>query len=655
MEEHNSNLHRGSHPAGYPSLTQSVANGPFEKQGMNLREISHPLSSHLSRRRATSQIASPIVDFDVAVAEKPYKKPQNNHPVDKLHSYYITNPRSPDLAWYLTKEKSDSNSREYEVERVPVHVVQIRQNRIGYLIEAADRDDITLAAGHRPVSWTPKCRNGWSTTPASSTERAAIHADVEPCKRVNRFNRCSSDEDIKTPLHDEPNITVGRRDIPLITKNIIHQLHKVGLPDRLFGTISCIGNGEATCSEDERDLENAIETTLLQFRTSPQCVGMTEAHHGEILPPQGKMAPQFSLENEHPCIRLRPSVVADPAITLSTPQTSFTAADANHKHDGAQKERQREAPTVTTLVSPQSAVPITWTEDGGHLGEPFESSATASSPSNEDPESTSQTCRPSSCRDHSQDQDLEASQSSLGASSIASTITSFPKLLSRHCTREWIRPITNLEDIYHKASDDSHYQPVDAHADLLSHHHMPFSESPFTMPWPGDGFQSRTTSSYLNNEALNARRSTVSQPLKGTKEFGSQIGSAAHRRRSAPADNSKTMTLHDHFLPNILGKFFIIKRKKAPRSPDSQETEYSGALPPYNSPVPDHMPVSTPETETGSSKGHTPTVSVEDRLKIHEALVGGSAVVDTRRRDTCSEDNRPHVCEEDMENRVMND
>lgn len=41
---------------------------------------------------------------------------------------------------------------------------------------------------------------------------------------------------------------------------------------------------------------------------------------------------------------------------------------------------------------------------------------------------------------------------------------------------------------------------------------------------------------------------------------------------------------------------------------------------------------------------------------MYDVLVGGSVAADRRRhRDTCSEDNRPHVCEDDMENRVLND
>ncbi|KAL7787905.1 hypothetical protein V8C37DRAFT_411896 [Trichoderma ceciliae] len=665
MEEHNSNLDRASKPASCPSLAQisaSANTGSFEKRGMAFEEASRRPSSHLpsnmscmSRRRATSQIASPIVDFDVAIAEKPYKKRQSSQPAEAPKCYYIINPRVPGLAWYLTKGKSNSNPHGYQVERVPTHLVHTRQNHMGYLIETDCRDEGTPAAEEWPVTWTPKCRNAWSTTAAPSAEKTAIDIVANPGKRVNRFERRDLEGDIKRLLHDESNVIVDRRDIPLITKSIIHQLHTVrpqGPQGRFCITRDCKGNDEEASSSEERDLENVIEAALLDFRRSTQSGDITEAD-GEGVARQSKMPARIELESESRRIKLRPSVVADPAMTLSIPQTSFTGADANRKHNVATEGWQRETPTMTTLVSPQSVTAITWTKHGGHFGEPSESPATTDSPSDENSEGTSQTRRTSSCHGHSQDRELETSQVSLGASSIASTITSFPKLLSRHCTREWIRPLANLEDLHHRTSTDLYYQGVDSRLDRPSHHHMPPNENPLPLSWASDSFWPSKASGYFTNEAPDARHSTVSQPsLTNVKSFGRQIGSAAHRRRSAPACDSKAPALQDHFLPSILGKLFVGRKKGAPGSPDSKETMDSGAKAPYNSPAHGHMPVDTPKSGHGSFTERTPAVSVEDRARIHEVLVGGAAVVDRRRRDTCSEDNRPHVCEDDIDNRV---
>lgn len=38
-----------------------------------------------------------------------------------------------------------------------------------------------------------------------------------------------------------------------------------------------------------------------------------------------------------------------------------------------------------------------------------------------------------------------------------------------------------------------------------------------------------------------------------------------------------------------------------------------------------------------------------DNLGIYEALTGSKMVVGRKRHDTCSEDNQPHVCENDMD------
>ncbi|KAM0265673.1 hypothetical protein ACHAQJ_000107 [Trichoderma viride] len=658
MEEYNSHPDCGSKPASYPSAAQdsaSVNKESVEKQGITFEETSRPLSSHLppnmSRRRATSQIASPIVNFDVAIAEKPYKQRQTSQPAEGPKCYYIINPRVPGVAWFLTKEKSNSNTHGYEVENVPTHLVHIRQNHIGYLVETANRDEMTSTARNRPVSWTPKCQNGWSTEAASSPEKAAVDTEAKPGKRVNRFERNDAEGDIESSLHNESSVVVDRRDIPLITKSIFHQLQAIRPQERFCARSGCIESDEASSSQ-QRDLENAIEAALLEVRTSAQCGGKTKMDEEEVAP-QSKMLAQFEPENQTRRINPRPSVVADPTITLSIPQTSFAITHASNKHNGAREEWQREMPTMTTLVSPQSTTAITWTKNGGHFGEPSESPTTTDSLSDENSESTSQTRRTSSCLDHSQDQKLDASQASLGASSVASTITSFPKLLSRHCTREWIKPVANLEDLHQRASTELYYQGAGSHADRLSHHHTPFDESPFPESWASDDLQSRNASGYFTSKAPSARRSTVSQPaLPYEKSFGSQIGSAAHRRRSAPAYDSKTPTLQDHFLPSILSKFFHSSNKETPGSPDSKESTHSGALAPYNSPAHGHLSVNTPKSGNGSFVERSPTVSWEDRAGIQEVLVGGTAAVDRRRRHTCSEDNRPHVCEGDIDNRV---
>ncbi|RFU76733.1 d-xylulose reductase a [Trichoderma arundinaceum] len=608
----------------------------------------------MARRRATSQIASPIVDFDVAIAEKPFKKRQSSQPVEDPKCYYIVNPRTPNLAWYLTKGKDNSKSHEYEVEKVPTHLVRIRQNRIGYLIETANGDEVAAAAGERPASWTPKCQNGWSTAAISSLERVIVDTEAEPGKRVNRFERWDSAEEIKSSLDDEPNIILNRRDIPLITKSIVHHLHTARQQQHFCTTSGGIMNDEASSSEEERCLETAIETTLLEFRRSMQCGDISETDEEDVSP-QSKLPTQFALNNGNRSIKLRPSVAADPAITLSIPQTSFTMADDNHKHNGTREGKLQEPRTMTTLVSPQSITAITWAKLGGHLGEPSESQVSTDSPSDEISESTTQTRQTSSCHGHDQDQDMETSQASLGASSIASTITSFPKLLSRHCTREWIKPVVNLEDPSPRPSTTTGYSNhgADAHTTCLSHHHTTSTESPVPKSWAGDSFRSHNSSGYFTNRTPNTRRSTLSQSaLANPKSFGSHIGSAAHRRRSTPTCDPKTPDSQDHFFPSILGKFFIGNKTGTPGSPDSKETTISGAKTPYNSPAPGHMPATTPRSEDEALRERTRALSEEDKARIHDALVRSSAVADRRRRNTCSEDNRPHVCKNDMDHRV---
>ncbi|UKZ49952.1 hypothetical protein TrVGV298_004207 [Trichoderma virens] len=598
MEGHNSYSDAGSKPASYPRITEIsllACNDSCEKRAMAFEETGHSLpsspTSKFSRRRAMSQIASPIVDFDVAIAEKPYTTLQGRRSEEGPTSYYIINPRVPGLAWYLTKEKSNSDTHEYEVERVPTHVVDIRLNHTGYLVETAIRDDVTGVAGGQSVSWTPKCQNGWSTISTSSMKKSNDGTEAEPGKRDNRFERCDSEADTKTRLHNESTIILDRQDIPLITERIIHQLNAAGLKQNCPCTAAGSRENDKSSSQENREFENIIEATLMEFKRSLQGSDSPKTDEENTSTPS-KLPAQFALGNDNQHIELRRSVVADPEITLSIPQTPFTTADSNRKINDAREKLHKESPTLTTLVSPQSATSITWAKLGGYLGRPSLSPESTNSPSDENSESMSQTRRTSSCHDDKQDQELETSQASIGSSSVASTITSFPKLLSRHCTREWIKPLTSLED----TSTDLSYRGVDDHTNRVYHNHQAsFTETPVPMCWPGDSFQSPNTSGYFTDEAPNTRRTTVSQSsLTNVKSFGTQIGSAAHRRRSTSTYNSKASPTQDHFLPNILGKIFVSRNREAPESPGSKQAIDSGALAHHNSPAHVHMHVRTP-------------------------------------------------------------
>lgn len=571
MERHNSNPELGSKPTGYPRVAQIsrlAGNGSSEKRATSFEEVSHLLSSHQtskeSRRRATSQIASPVVDFDVAVAEKPQKTLQGSHPEEGPKSYYVINPIVPGSAWYFTKGKSNSNTHEYEVERVSTHLVDIGQNRIGYLVETASRDDVTAVAGGRPASWTPKGQN-----------------KAEPGKRASRFERFDSEGDFETELHDESAIVVDRQDIPLITEMIFRQLNTTRLKRNSSRMIGGPTEKHEASSKENGELANIIEATLMAFRR-PVPYGITP-ETGEADISQSKLPVQFAMEHGSQRIKLQQSVASDPANTLGIPQTSFTVADSTHKVNGArEKWRQGPSSTSTTLLSERSATSITWMKHGGHAGESPLSPDSARSSSDDNSERTSQTRRTSSCRTHKQDDRLEASQASIGSSSVASTITSFPKLLSRHCTREWIKPLVSLED---KSTNPSH-QGVDDGTNRISRERdTSFIDTTDPMCWPGDSFQSVNSSGYFTNEAPKSRRTTISQSSPtNMKSFGSQIGSSAHRRRSTLTYDSKASPSTDHFFPNILGKFFVGRNMEEPETPDSKRTADSDSVSHLNSP-----------------------------------------------------------------------
>lgn len=238
-----------------------------------------------------------------------------------------------------------------------------------------------------------------------------------------------------------------------------------------------------------------------------------------------------------------------------------------------------------------------------------------------------------------------------------SNITSFPELRPRHCTNEWLKPPTEIETCY--PSSDLYRSGVDAHCGLSLTTHQDC----------GSPRQSQNKTHDCNRRLFGKNpfgRNSSPQgqiqvaddapvPLPG-KRLGTSIGSASHRRRSSHAMEARHWNPSDHFQirPKSVGK--VRKDSEERHAPDGKQSwsNDSQARTPLNTPDEDSALVCESRFSASSpvavAPGGAGTLGTQQsKLGGAVEITLGSGWVNDDRRDKCSEDMRPHMCEDDMD------
>jgi hypothetical protein len=234
------------------------------------------------------------------------------------------------------------------------------------------------------------------------------------------------------------------------------------------------------------------------------------------------------------------------------------------------------------------------------------------------------------------------------APSTESHITSFPALLSRHCTEEWLSPTPNL-DLLTQPELNLYFEGVDTHRETQDHLSASASEEPLkarqhntTLFHGGSPFQK-------GDELLKRRASEQHRVLASSQRMGTSIGSSSHRRRSShivdvtPPANEQRGSVY----PSIVDRLrrsghLLLHSQRCPSESDS-----SGVTP-HNSPAGEHRPATTPRSRDGLRRERTPELLTVDNAGIYEAMTGSRLLVPSKEHDKCSEDGRPHMCADDM-------
>jgi hypothetical protein len=465
-------------------------------------------------------------------------------------------------------------------------------------------------------------------------------------RRTSKHSIAADIRTVLSTLKDELN----RHRIPSASRDVASRLDKLAGLDQVY-LIS------------EKDIGDILAKTIKGLQDSE---GPNDEHAPDetLLRQQRPSLPRPDLHKIQPT----PAAVADPATSISLPRTSFAVASPDDSQIHT-KTRQLDRQSTTTIVSRKSISRITWAPDTlpevsdprnePSLG-PFEQIASVATITTLETE-------------HGHARDIlygmgsptpfvvEHSETGVGGSKRCENsmfsneedahITSFPVLRSRHCTNEWLNPPPELNKTVEVTEDDLYVQGVDAHCGNPSRisvivlegdppkprhcNHELFGENPFC----------KATECSTDIPVARSPRPSVAE-----KRLGASIGTSAHRRRSSQfvaQHPYSTVEDQDNVLPSIMEKIRRSGRKifkhRGHKSSDQRSGEFAT---PYNSP--DELQArSAIRSRDSIVKERTLEPPQVDHAGIYEALTSSRLVI-PKPRGTCSEDNRPHVCEDDL-------
>ncbi|KAG6049822.1 hypothetical protein E4U39_005438 [Claviceps sp. Clav50 group G5] len=368
----------------------------------------------------------------------------------------------------------------------------------------------------------------------------------------------------------------------------------------------------------------------------------------------------------------RLSTAADPATTISVPKTVFSSTNWDDRRVSL-ADSVLSSSTKTTIVSRGSVSEIVWTEHRSSDATRFRHSLSSAGHSHD---TVCQHC----FRCHSQSQchnmmEVERAASVCRFASLfppstnaatnkrasrstdeESNITSFPELRPRNCTNDWLKPPIEIDQLLRNKSSDMYRRGVDAHSGLMPK--SPQSSTwpspvPFSLPCDESVFNSKE-SFFSARRYLQDRRVTETSEGEGRKQSFKSMSSASYGRRATPVPSANQSpwqsdgelisqivnTLRQHSQDGVRGEGVDSgERGDWPQEPKTLQ-------PPKATPAAGHRSRDSIIIE------RTLKPPAPDKAGIYEALTGSRMVVPKRGCTNCSEDNRPHVCKDDVESRT---
>lgn len=632
------------------------------------------LSAFLSRSTSNKASKTPTTESDTPQVEDSITESSDvsedplTLPLLEGASYYVFNPRSPGSAYYLHGSDGDEVDleTEFQVSKVPVTLTMQETGEPAYMLSMSNRDCFSSRRKSQETLW-PTNDTGELPTRLHDVTSSIEGGGESP--HVSKGVSCGLGVEKQSPVAGDGIEWIGLEIFPSIMAKVNHRLRNqrhlrdhVHVIDDQGKHAPGTNNMFLIRNKDIRDVVSIVVDEMREFQNASWA--------GDSIHKKPRAQSMLKLDGVSNTILPPPVVAADPATTFSLPKTSYASLYAKDSRVHT-KVRGVESETTTTIVSRKSTAEITWPHNHAHVHH-FDVYH-ASTHSRTVSECTSPTHRASTVQSSDRRQSQPAGTGSFilnhyttsengsdipwdntsrqgsrrnERTSSATGITSFPRLLSRHCTNDWVTPLDEIDAPTELAPDTLYHHGVDARSGSVSGPPSKSPEGPLRIRHcDNDMFVKNPFC--LNSEQLDTV-CVIQMPEvpASQKRFGASIGSASHRRRSSPAAAPQTPTSDSHntLLPSLMEKIRQGSHKIFHRRHSQRGSEEVGALP---SPE-EHRPISKPQSRDSLVRHLTLEPPNLDRAGIYEAMTGTRLVVSRCRRGTCSEDNRPHTCENNM-------
>lgn len=656
-----------SNPGTVKTPRKLTKNRPDYIPGGGFLTLSTLLSRSTSNKAsntATTESGTPQVEDSITESSDVYEYPLTL-PLLEGASYYVFNPRSPGSAYYLHRSDGDevNMETEFQVSKVPITLTMQETGEPAYMLSMSNRGCFSSRRKSQDTLWPT---NDDGELPTQLHDVTSSIEGVGESPHVSKGAGCGLGVEKQSPIVGDGIEWIGLEIFPSIMAKVkdrlrnqrhlrdhVHVIDDQGKHAPGTNNMFLIGN------KDIRDVVSIVVDEMREFQNAGWA--------GDSIQEKPRAQSMLKLDGVANTILPPPVVAADPATTFSLPKTSYASLCAKDSRVHT-RVRGVESETTTTIVSRKSTAEITWPHNHAHVHH-FDVYH-ASTHSRTVSECTSPTHRASTVQsfDRRQSQptgtgsfilnhystsengsDITPDNTSRQCSqqnertSSATGITSFPRLLSRHCTNDWLTPLDEIDAPTEPTPDTLYHHGVDARSGSVSGPPSKSPEGPLRIRHCDNDMFVKNPFCLNSEQPDTVCVIQMPEVPASQKRFGASIGSASHRRRSSPAAAPQTPTADSHntLLPSLMEKIRQGSHKIFHRRHSQRGSEEVGTLP---SPE-EHRPSSRPKSRDSLVRLEPPNL---DRAGIYEAMTGTRLVVSRCRRGTCSEDNRPHTCENSM-------
>ncbi|KAH7319675.1 hypothetical protein B0I35DRAFT_429565 [Stachybotrys elegans] len=348
--------------------------------------------------------------------------------------------------------------------------------------------------------------------------------------------------------------------------------------------------------------------------------------------------------------------MADTATTISNPKTSFASVSPI---DMQVHTKFRGGPlSTTTVVSRRSVAKITWAEN--HTINPYAHTHSLPGVYGTEAYLTGFSVHHRTTAENLESlvADISRAQNRVHWAQSDSTITSFPAFHTRRYTSAWLNPPMPTEASSHHSAHSLYKHDVDAHSGNVSRSAATYSDEPLK---PRQYNDSLFNSDRLFDERGHSRNPThgLSASHKAEQRLGASLGTASHRRRSVQVQDRKPSDEpQNSIVPEIMEKIrrrsqrFLRHYTLPQRTEDSvlplDSPEVTDAPDPLLTPGGEDTSITSLRSRDSLVRERTLEPPRIDRAGIYEAMTGSRLISGRLRKNTCSEDNAPHECADDM-------